>query len=200
MKFIGEHPHGPTVINTYTGKWMDIAHPKAESIDFRDIAHALSNICRFVGHTSRFYSVAEHSIHCHDVAVSLVGCRCPVTAAVLLHDAAEAYMHDLCRAVKYQKEMVGYRVQLDALQELIERTASEDIANAKIAHRSFIKFVDNGLLELEASRLFSRTKGASWNWNGQLPAKVSWLSWWWYNLPGNAERGFLARLRTYGII
>jgi 5'-deoxynucleotidase YfbR-like HD superfamily hydrolase len=62
-------------------------------LNFDDIAHALSNICRYAGHTKRFYSVAEHCV----VMAELF----PDEAkAALLHDAAEAYFGDLPRPIK----------------------------------------------------------------------------------------------------
>jgi hypothetical protein len=36
--------------------------PNAADVYLFDIAHALSNLCRYGGHAQRFYSVAEHSV------------------------------------------------------------------------------------------------------------------------------------------
>jgi len=80
-------------ITTYTGRTVHFDDPDPESIDIRDIAHALSNQCRFAGHTRRFYSVAEHSIY--------VAMQCPgFHLEGLLHDAAEAYMVDMPTPIK----------------------------------------------------------------------------------------------------
>lgn len=61
---------------------------------FVDIAHALSNICRFGGHTRKFYSVAQHCVHAHDLMPP------EHRAWGLLHDAAEAYLGDVVRPIK----------------------------------------------------------------------------------------------------
>ena len=49
-------------IRTFTGKTINLIMPKEEDIDILDIAHGLSNVCRYNGHCSKFYSVAEHSV------------------------------------------------------------------------------------------------------------------------------------------
>lgn len=81
-------------IQTATGLKMYPLDPDVDEIDIESIAHSLSNMCRFNGHTSRFYSVAEHSCHVCDLlppAFKLAG---------LLHDASEAYLCDVPRPVK----------------------------------------------------------------------------------------------------
>jgi len=81
------------------GKLIDPFNPDPELIGLVDIAHSLSNICRWNGHTMRFYSVAEHCIF----VSGLVESREDKLAA-LLHDASEAYIADLVRPVKYRME------------------------------------------------------------------------------------------------
>lgn len=84
------------------GDWMQTADagkfwprdPRPEDIDIEVIAQALSNQCRFGGHSARFYSVAEHSVLLSR-AVSA-----PNQLWALLHDAAEAYLGDVMRPIK----------------------------------------------------------------------------------------------------
>lgn len=74
-------------ITTFSGKEIYFNNIKSEDIDERDVAHALSMLCRFNGHCKHFYSVAQHSIitslivepefaleaFCHDFAEYIVG-------------------------------------------------------------------------------------------------------------------------------
>jgi 5'-deoxynucleotidase YfbR-like HD superfamily hydrolase len=68
--------------------------PRPEDIHIGDIAHALSNLCRFAGHAHTFYSVAEHSVRCSFI----VDERAALQA--LLHDASEAYLVDIPTPIK----------------------------------------------------------------------------------------------------
>ncbi len=49
-------------IQTYSGYKFDFVNLDTNVICIRDIVHALSNICRYTGHTNEFYSVAQHSV------------------------------------------------------------------------------------------------------------------------------------------
>lgn len=84
---------------TISGKKIDLLHPKAESVDFYDIAHQLAHVNRFSGATDRPYSVAEH---CCRVSLSLKAeGHTPLVQFVgLLHDAHEAYMGDIITPVQ----------------------------------------------------------------------------------------------------
>lgn len=47
-------------ILTFTGRRFYPLDPRPEDVCLEDIAHALSLICRYNGHSRFFYSVAEH--------------------------------------------------------------------------------------------------------------------------------------------
>lgn len=83
-------------MQTASGRKVYVLSPRAEDVQIGDIAHALARICRFGGHVKcEHYSVAQHSV--------LVSRACdPDNALVgLLHDAAEAYIGDVVRPLKY---------------------------------------------------------------------------------------------------
>ena len=71
--------------------------PKAEEVHIADIAHNLSNTCRFHGSCRKHYSVAEHSLY---VAYLLRKESIITQLQALLHDASEAYLPDLAPQVK----------------------------------------------------------------------------------------------------
>jgi 5'-deoxynucleotidase YfbR-like HD superfamily hydrolase len=68
--------------------------PKPSDINIEDIAHSLSHICRFTGHTKFHASVAQHSL----ILSRLVSPENALWA--LLHDGAECYLNDLSSPLK----------------------------------------------------------------------------------------------------
>ncbi len=99
---VPDHLHTNNFITTYTGKAFDVVCPKCRDVDIKDIAHGLSNVCRYSGQCKTFYSVAEH---CYRLSKMFDSSEYKVAA--LLHDAAEAYMSDVPTPVKYRAN--GYR-------------------------------------------------------------------------------------------
>lgn len=100
-------------LRTYTGRLVYPLDPALEDFDIKDIAHALSNLCRFGGHVKKFYSVAEHSVYVSyhtKKSEALIG---------LLHDASEAYLVDMPRPIK------TYMPQYRDIEENIQRMVSE---------------------------------------------------------------------------
>jgi uncharacterized protein len=87
---------------------------RPEDLDIEEIAHALSNICRFGGHCRTFYSVAQHSVFVAECVST------PNKRTALLHDATEAYVGDVVRPLKVN--LVGY--------EEIESAAWQAVSSA----------------------------------------------------------------------
>lgn len=88
-----------TWVQTYSGIAFDLLDPRPEMVEIKDIAHALAHQCRYNGHTSHFYSVAQHSVLVSN-ALETVGSDRELLLWGLLHDAAEAYVGDLVSPVK----------------------------------------------------------------------------------------------------
>lgn len=93
---------------TFTGRRFWPLDPRPVEIAIEDIAHALSMICRYNGHTRRFYSVAEHSVLLCQVMTEREPENVWHQLQALMHDAAEAYLCDIVRPVK--GSIPGYEV------------------------------------------------------------------------------------------
>lgn len=94
---------------TFNGKRVHPFSPNTDEILIEDVAHSLSQQCRFLGHTRSLYTVAQHSV--------LVSEMVPRGDALwgLLHDASEAYMGDLPAPIKRDRRMQFYRIAEDHL-------------------------------------------------------------------------------------
>lgn len=88
-----------TKIMTVSGVVIDVLKPESSLINIGDIAHSLSNQCRFIGHFPSFYSVGIHSILAAQLSIQN---HDPASAslAVLMHDSAEAYVGDMPKPIK----------------------------------------------------------------------------------------------------
>ena len=110
--------------NTVNGNLLNLADLNQYDIDLDDIATGLSNQCRYNGQVKEFYSVAEHCV---------LLCRFAKKAsynesfqqAILMHDAAEAYVGDVIRGLK---------------KELPKFSEFEDVILNKIFRRFDIPF------------------------------------------------------------
>lgn len=93
------------------GAYFDILNPTSYDYPIEVIANALSNLCRYTGHVTRFYSVAEHSV--------LVSKAVPQRYALegLLHDASEAFVGDVSSPLK--KLLPEYQTIEDNIQSAI---------------------------------------------------------------------------------
>lgn len=69
------------------------------NIHAEDIAHSLSRLCRYNGHTQRHYSVAEHTIVIADF-VERRGGSAKDCLTALHHDSPEFVLGDIIRPVK----------------------------------------------------------------------------------------------------
>jgi hypothetical protein len=131
-------------MHTSAGKPYWPLSPRNGDVDIEVVAHALSNICRFGGHTRRFYSVAEHSWHC-----SFIG---PDDEALerLLHDAAEAYVGDIIRPLKYSDTI---RAPYAAVEALNERVVAERFG-LRYPWPASVKRADEAVVTAEMDQLF----------------------------------------------
>lgn len=131
-------------IVTYTGKHFWPLDPQPEEIDIDDIAHALSIVNRWSGHSPIPYSVAVHSLHVAEC--------CPehLRLAGLLHDASEAYIADVARPVK--KLLTGYQEIEDGIQRAVAQRF--DLPSGLVPLPVEVVQADLDMLVTEASVFF----------------------------------------------
>ena len=118
-------------ITTYSGRRFFLTRATPNDIFIEDIAHGLSNICRYVGQCREFYSVAEHSVRMAEVALTP---RMKLLA--LLHDAPEAYIGDMGSLLKASlpqyKAVESYLMGVIGKRFSLEEPTSFEIATTKL--------------------------------------------------------------------
>ena len=109
-------------ISTFSGGYIYPLDPDPKDICIEDIAHSLSNQCRFTGHVKKFYSTGQHCV----IASYLVPKEYALWA--LLHDASEAYISDIARPVKKAAEFGDFYLKAEdvLMQAVIERFGLEN--------------------------------------------------------------------------
>lgn len=149
-------------MQTYSGVQFWPLDPHHSEIMIIDIGHALSNMCRYAGHSKKFYSVAEHSVLVSQIVP-------PEHAfAALMHDATEAYLVDVPRPIK--QYLGGYHDYEDRLWKEICKAYMIDVDLPDC-----VKEADNAVLLAEGEQIMG-PKPAPWNIPGE-PAAVTIEFW-----------------------
>ncbi|PZR17550.1 MAG: phosphohydrolase [Archangium gephyra] len=105
-------------IQTHSGRAVDPINTHPGSLAIEDIAHALSLVNRYTGHTSKPYSVGRHSMTVARL-VKMRGGSQNAQLLALLHDATEAYLSDIASPVKQHAIFDGYRAAEAKLADVI---------------------------------------------------------------------------------
>lgn len=186
-----------TWLQTYSGRVYDYERPDVRAIDLVDIAHALSQQCRFAGHCKRFYSVAEHSVHVLNRVRELDGKGPTATNGpkgldllrfAIMHDAHEAYVCDLPAPLKWVG-VPGY----DRLEHIAKGAVAErfGLFREKPDH---VAQADLELLATEARQIMAEPPR---DWNLPYPPLEVDLPCW---RPLQAFRAFLSHARSVHLI
>jgi len=174
-------------VGTASGRPYWPLDPRPEEIHLDDVAVQLSRICRFNGaldpKVSGIYSVAQHLVLCHDMAPT------EHKLEALLHDAHEAYVHDIVKPLKLMLE------DYQGIEEINERAMRRKFDLP--AHMSpAVKEIDKRMFSTETRDLVAKPqKGLSW---GKLPVPFPMQIAPW--TPGRARNMFLSRLKGYDLI
>lgn len=182
--------------NTFSGVKFSYIDMDPDTIDIKDIAHALSMLCRYNGHIARFYSVAQHSVYVSIVAAGLyretcMGEETPRALEMLelvkfwglMHDATEAYMGDMVRPLKV---MIPAYSEMEAKLDRVIMTKFVGQTIPSHIH-ALIKEADNQVLASEVRDLVPVVHP---DWDFPWPATLDYVGAW---NPNKAERLFMER-------
>lgn len=168
-------------MQTFTGRRFYPLAAQPEDVDIVDIAHHLSMVCRYGGATKFHYSVAQHSILMAQVAPQEHKLR------ALLHDAPEAYVGDMIRPIKKDRELSPFRD--------IERGVELAICNAlKLEYpiaNSVVHDLDTRILLDEREQVMTHTED-DWQVRGD-PIGVTIDEW----KPAYTRQRFLRAYENY---
>lgn len=140
--------------------------PRPEDVSIQDIAHSLSHLCRYNGHSNTIYTVATHSIMVCKIVEKLGGTDNEIRWA-LAHDFAEAYVGDLPSPIKSHPSMSGFRDMEDRIVKVIATKLGLEGPEPGI-----VKAVDRSMISFEATSplVFDRTH-AEWPF-GEAPQNI----------------------------
>ena len=175
-------------IKLRSGKYFDLADPRPDQFDFADIAGALSKICRFGGQCEFFYSVAEHSYHCALQAKD-DGMPLETQAAVLMHDAAEAFVGDMVKPLKVMLPDFG------KVERAVEAAIAEKFLIDFEREAAVIKEIDRAMLIAERRAMFG-ADDILWAGENEVRRLVGFFQKW---TPVEAETRFVRLARAIGI-
>ena len=160
------------------GEWMHTSSggkffpmdPRPEDIHITDIANGLALDCRYAGQgrVDRFYSVAEHSWLMARYARSVDGMPTRVCLAVLLHDAPEAWINDLARAVKHSVE--GYDVVEHRIATVVNKKYG--LTETFKEYYSYIKDLDRRIVPHEKDAIMRHPQPWAYDQFDSLPGVV----------------------------
>lgn len=162
-----------------SGRLVDPANYSAADWDLLDVSHPLSNQCRFAGHTTSHYSVAQHSRSVAILARQLAheggvseAMQDTVQLQGLLHDAHEAYVIDLPKPIRDSEGFEAYRELEKKMFAVIMQIHQLPTTMMDIVRRA-----DEIMLVSEAEHFWGVEAARSW---GSLPdvgarrVKIEW--------------------------
>lgn len=171
-------------ILTYTGKLIDPFNMCEDDICIEDIAHSLSNQCRFLGHTNHFYSIAEHCIRVSEHVPD------ELRLQGLLHDSTETYMCDIPGPWKsfVTVHKCSYNYWEEELLKLIFEALDISFTTIFTELDPIVRRADSRVLSTEARDLMP--KHSVWEFYPEpYPEKI--MGWF----PEKAEQEFLKRYK-----
>lgn len=181
---ISRNDDSSMLIETVSGRTVNVTDPCKEDISINDIAWALSRIPRFAGHTITEipYNVAQHSVYvaklaetflCHSTdgienADARAACISTSSADIpsllikcLIHDAHEAYTGDIPSPIKKIPELIETFKLIE--QKLDHAILSHfSLSEVSESEKILIKYCDKLAQSIESYQ-FMPSRGLNWN-------------------------------------
>lgn len=132
-------------IRTYSGGKVYFFEPEKSNIQFEDISHSLSMLCRFNGATQEFYSVAQHSVLvAKEVYKETEDKKISFTA--LMHDASEAFISDI--PSPFKSEFEGYKIAEKRMEEWLAKRFKYQYPHGGIVKKHDLKALSTEMRDL----------------------------------------------------
>lgn len=141
-------------LDTASGGRVNLASPRPGDISAEDVASALAQTCRFGGHASEYFSVAQHALLVEQL-VSSWG-RPDLALEALHHDSHEAFTCDLPSPLKKLLAAAGDFTAYATLSRNFDMAIGKALGvrrRLKKEDRALIKRADSVAFALEATRL-----------------------------------------------
>jgi hypothetical protein len=166
-------------MHTFSGKFYFPCDPRVEDVKIEDIAHHLSMQCRYAGACIDFDSVAEHSWGASYVDEE------EDALEKLMHDAAEAYIQDWIRPMKYLPELMPIYLELERKNEKVIAERFQ----LRWPWSPAVKHADEVMVNMEMrDNLANKNKGAMHD-EKEVPPHIFMRNW----SPRQAKWRFLKR-------
>jgi hypothetical protein len=179
------------MMHLFSGNIINPFDIRPEDIHIEDIAHALSLMNRFAGHTKRPISVAQHSVY---VSGLVDGTGHELQA--LVHDGSEAYIADLVKWVKETEPLAGYR----ELEEKVQRAVYMRF-NCPLEMAPEVELADRIMVRWEGMQGYGEHFAIPHpNYPPLTEAEIKsigpWSFWSWQQ----SKEAFLTRARCLGVL
>jgi hypothetical protein len=170
-----------------SGRAWSLLQPAPEHVHWPDFAESLAKICRFNGHCTHFYSVAQHCCHVADILPPNLRLR------GLLHDAHEAVTGDTIYPVKMALKVLN-EADMAAYMEYVNTCAIYTAAGEPIDDHQGDRIVKQADLVMLATERRDVMAPAHLPWDALPdPAPMRIKPWPW----PKAMEEWLDRLNRY---
>lgn len=173
-------------IETYTGRPFFPLAPDPNALSMIDMAHHLSQQCRYAGATNFHYSIAQHSCLLATYAGNVLKASALDCLQVITHDTPEFALPDMPRPIK--KAMPEYRAWDAAIDSCIRHWLGLD----NVPVPDFLAEIDSRIIPDER-RALKAPSGLDWGNANFEPLGIAIKAW----TPMYAEQQFLLQWAAY---